>query len=159
MDPLPPLAHSAMSTEPSRTACRFPAEPDEDWRSLTMTPGWRSRTRARTSARSSVPVLRVHASVTVPRTWPETAATSSLAASTASRIRWAPALSAAPCSVSATGVTLRSNSGTRSSRSSRAIALDMADWTMWALRAAAVKLPVSQHVRKYSRSRMSTASC
>ena len=57
------------------------------------------------------------------------------------------------------GVTLRSNSGTPSSRSSRAIALDMADWTMWALRAAAVKLPVSQHVRKYSRSRMSTASC
>ena len=45
--------------------------------------------------------------MTVPRTWPETAATSSLATRTASRIRCAPARSAAPCSVRATGVTLR----------------------------------------------------
>jgi hypothetical protein len=75
-------------------------------------------------------VLNVQASVTVPRTWPETAATSSLAAWTASRTRWAPAWSATPCSVSTIGVMLRSNSGTPSSRSSRAMALDMADWTM-----------------------------
>ena len=81
------LALMAMSAEPSRTAWRFPSDPDGYWRSLTTTPGWRSLTRARTTARSSVPVLRVQASVTVPRTCPETAATSSLAACTVSRIR------------------------------------------------------------------------
>jgi hypothetical protein len=54
-------------------------------------------------------------------------------------------------------VTERSNSGTPKSRSSRAIALDIADCTMCALRAAAVKLPVSQQARKYSSSRISMA--
>lgn len=34
------------------------------------------------------------------------------------------------------------------SRSSRAMAFDMADWTMWASQAAAVKLPALQRARK-----------
>jgi hypothetical protein len=53
-----------------------------------------------------------------------------------------------PCSVRATGMTLRPNSCTRRSRSSRAMAFDMADWAIWASRAAAVKLPALQYVRK-----------
>jgi len=42
----------------------------------------------------------------------------------------------------------RSNGCTPRSRSSRAMALDMADWTMQASRAAAVKLPALQRARK-----------
>jgi hypothetical protein len=38
------------------------------------------------------------------------------------------------------------------------MALDMADWTMWAFRAAVVKLRVSQQARKYSKSRISIDS-
>jgi len=93
---------------------------------------------------------------TGPITRPEIAATSSRVACTASSTRRAPVCSARPGPVTATGVTDRSNRDTPSSCSSRATALDMADWTMCTSRAAAVKLPVRQQTRKYSKSRIST---
>ena len=127
----------AISIDPPPTDCRSATEPSLDWRNLLTTPGWRSRD----SCQHAGEVKWFGA-----EEWFPSNRTADLARDgrnvvpgclerQGSAVR--PPAASPPTDCRAAGMALPSNSCAPRSRSSRAMALDMADWTMWASRAAA----------------------
>ena len=146
----PGSATRAMSSAPSRRSRRCAAVPSAACRACTTTSGCAAWNPPSTAARSTGPLDSMIPTDTAPRSPPRTAATASRAPWAAASVARASGSRTAPASVSTTLRRVRSNSGASSSRSSRVIAAETADWTTCARRAPRVKLSSSATATKYS---------